>query len=93
MQNALLEHSAIHLTGIKQLAVLKNNFGLLYEWSLKTGFTVILSLLNLVAKIDKVVCHSTDGISSIIVNYHQFPIHSCGLYDTRLDRLSKESFQ
>ena len=35
-----LEHSAILLTCIKRYSVLKTNFGLLFEWSLKTGFTV-----------------------------------------------------
>ena len=39
LQNALLEHSAILLTCIKRLSVLKNNFGLFFEWPLKTGFT------------------------------------------------------
>ena len=38
MQNALLGHSAILLTCIKQ--VMKANFGLLFEWPFKTGFTV-----------------------------------------------------
>ena len=52
MQNALLEHSAILLTYIKRYSVLKFSFGLLFEWPLKTGFTVIYcynklpSLLN-----------------------------------------------
>ena len=36
----LLEHSAIILTCIKRLLVLKSNFGLLFEWPLKTGFTL-----------------------------------------------------
>ena len=36
-----LELSAILLTCIKQKSVLKTNFGLLFEWSLKTDFTVI----------------------------------------------------
>ena len=35
-----LEHSAILLTCIKSLLVLKTIFGLLFEWLLKTGFTV-----------------------------------------------------
>ena len=35
-----LEHSAILLTCIKQKSVLKLIFGLLFEWPLKTGFTV-----------------------------------------------------
>ena len=38
-----LEHSAILLTCIKQLLVLKTNFGLLFEWPLKTGFTVLIN--------------------------------------------------
>ena len=33
------EYSAILLTCIKQ-SVLKNNYGLLFEWPLKTGVTV-----------------------------------------------------
>ena len=40
MQNALLEHSAILLTCNKRKSVLKTNFCLLFEWPLKTGFTV-----------------------------------------------------
>ena len=35
----LSEHSAILLTCIKQQTVLKNNFDVLVEWPLKTGFT------------------------------------------------------
>ena len=35
-----LELSAILLTCTKRCPVLKNNFGLLIEWPLKTGFTV-----------------------------------------------------
>ena len=46
MQNALLEHSAILLTCIKRYSVLKSNFGLLFEWPLKTGFTVLLTFTN-----------------------------------------------
>ena len=38
-----LEHSAILLTYIKQLLVLKTYFGLLFEWPLKTGFTVLIN--------------------------------------------------
>ena len=38
-----MEHSAILLTCIKRLSVLKTNFGLLFEWPLKTGFTVVCS--------------------------------------------------
>ena len=37
----LLEHSAILLTCIKGLSVLKTNFGHFFEWPLKTGFTVL----------------------------------------------------
>ena len=36
-----LEHSAILLTCIKQILVLKTNVGLLFEWPLKTGSTVV----------------------------------------------------
>ena len=36
-----LEHSAILLTCIKLSSVLKVNFGILFEWPLKTGFTVL----------------------------------------------------
>ena len=35
-----LEHSAILLTCIKQQLVLKTNFGVLFKWPFKTGFTV-----------------------------------------------------
>ena len=37
-----LEHSAILLTCIRRSLVLKTNFSLLFEWLLKTGFTVFL---------------------------------------------------
>ena len=37
-----LEHSVILLTCIKRLLVLKNYFCFLFEWPLKTGFTVYL---------------------------------------------------
>ena len=40
MLNALLGHSTILLACINQLSVLKTNFGLLFDWPLKTGFTV-----------------------------------------------------
>ena len=33
-------YSAILLTCIKRYSVLKTNFGVLFEWPLKTGFTV-----------------------------------------------------
>ena len=39
-----LEHSAILLICIKQNSVLKTNFGILLEWPLKTGFTVLIML-------------------------------------------------
>ena len=39
-----LEHSAILLTCIKRYSVLKTNFCVLFEWPLKTGFTVIVNL-------------------------------------------------
>ena len=35
-----LEHLAILLTCVKRQSVLKTNFGLLFELSFKTGFTV-----------------------------------------------------
>ena len=35
------EHSTILLTCIKQKSVLKYNFGLLIEWLLKAGFTLL----------------------------------------------------
>ena len=35
------EHFAIILTCIKRLSVLKTKFGLLFEWPLKTGLTVL----------------------------------------------------
>ena len=41
-----LEHSAILLTCIKRYSVLKINFGLLFEWPLQTGFTVVVFLLS-----------------------------------------------
>ena len=41
------EHSAIRLIGIKRLLVLKNNFGLHFEWLLKTGFTVHVPLFSI----------------------------------------------
>ena len=37
----LLEHSAILLTFVKLSFVMKTNFGLLFEWRLKTAFTVL----------------------------------------------------
>ena len=40
-----LEHSAILLTCIKLESVMKANFGLLFKWPLKTGFTVSEKLL------------------------------------------------
>ena len=36
--------SALLLTCIKQYLVLKTHFGVIFEWPLKTGFTVIPSL-------------------------------------------------
>ena len=39
-----LEHSAILLTCIKRKSALKTNFGLLFDWQLKTGFTVVTYL-------------------------------------------------
>ena len=42
----LLEHSAIFLTCIKQLSVLKTNFGLLFEWPLNSGLTVYRPLYS-----------------------------------------------
>ena len=36
-----LEHSALLLTCIMGLSVLKINFGILFEWLLKTGFTEV----------------------------------------------------
>ena len=42
LQNALLEHSAILLTFIKLPFVLKTFVLSIFEWSLKTGFTVVL---------------------------------------------------
>ena len=36
-----LGHSAILLTSIKRLSFLKHNFGLLFEWPLKIGFTAL----------------------------------------------------
>ena len=47
MQNALLEHSAIFLTCIKRLSVLKPVFGNPFEWPFKTGFTVYKNLQKL----------------------------------------------
>ena len=38
-----LEHSAILLTCIKRYLVLKTNFGILFKWPLKTGFTVFIT--------------------------------------------------
>ena len=40
LQNAPWEHSAILLTCIKRLLVMKTFFLVFFEWSLKTGFTV-----------------------------------------------------
>ena len=40
LQNALLEHSAIHLTFIKLPFVLKNFVLSIFEWLLKIGYTV-----------------------------------------------------
>ena len=42
----LQEHSAINLTCIKRKSVLKPIFGLLLEWPLKTGFTVLYLYLQ-----------------------------------------------
>ena len=47
-----LEHSAMLLTCIKLKLVLKTLFGLLFEWLLKTGFTVIS--LNILYQLDKI---------------------------------------
>ena len=41
MQNALLEHSAILSTFIKLPFVFKTFFLSIFEWPLKTGFTVL----------------------------------------------------
>ena len=49
MQNACrmlpLEHSAILLTCIKRQSVLEPNLSLLFDWPLKTGFTVYISIV------------------------------------------------
>ena len=39
-----LEHSAILLTCINRKLVMKTNFGLHFEWPLKTDFTVVAKL-------------------------------------------------
>ena len=41
MVESIAECSAILLTCIKRYTVLKNSFGLLFKWPLKTGFTVL----------------------------------------------------
>ena len=46
MQNSPGEHSAILLTCIKQLSVLKTYFCSYFEWSLKKGFTVISFIMD-----------------------------------------------
>ena len=40
-----LEHSAILLTFINRLSVLKTNFGVLSEWLVKTGFSQVWYLI------------------------------------------------
>ena len=40
---AVLEHSAILLTCIKRLPILKTYFCLLFEWSLKMSLSVVLN--------------------------------------------------
>ena len=46
-----LEHSAILLTCIKPLSVLKINFCVLFEWPLKTGLIVLDHCIN-----DNLIC-------------------------------------
>ena len=50
-----LEHSAILLTCIKRQSVLKTYFCVLFEWPLKTGFTVLYCRLdkNLLTNLEK----------------------------------------
>ena len=47
-----LEHSAILLTCFKRLSVLKTNFSHLFEWPLKTGFTVHTYIPNKVQELE-----------------------------------------
>ena len=44
----VFEHSARLLTCIKRYSVFKNKFGLLFEWLLKTGFTVFFNVVLVV---------------------------------------------
>ena len=46
-----LEHFAILLTCFNQMIDLKTNYGLLFEWSLKTDFTVYTKTLPTQIKI------------------------------------------
>ena len=43
----IMKHSAILLTCIKRLSVLKPYFGSSFEWPLKTGFTLSILLVQL----------------------------------------------
>ena len=59
MQNAPTEHSAIHLTCIKLLFVFKAFVLPIFEWPLKTGFTVfyMIELIFLSFYLTKGIAH------------------------------------
>ena len=57
MKNALLEHSAILLTFIKLPFVCKTFVLPIFEWPLKTGFTVFTILAFLAGKARYILCH------------------------------------
>ena len=71
MQNALLEHSAILLTFIK-LPFVFNTFVLsIFDWSLKTGFTVYGSVIEVMTLIVFALSHHAlyeGGIKSNATN-------------------------
>ena len=76
-----LEHSAILLTCIKQESVLKTNFGLLFEWPLKTGFTVsthIIGKCDITGKCNRApVCEMVYDPKSVKMSRRYIYIASC----------------
>ena len=68
MQNALREHSAILLTSIKLPFVFKTFVFSIFEWSLKTGFSVLLYLHHNLDHIYIKARSTVDVLNSEIVN-------------------------